>query len=52
MPIPKYERERQQIAGRRFTRGVLRLYMLAAIIGLIAGVIWVTAGILKFHPLW
>ena len=52
MPIPKYERERQQIASRRFTRGVVRLYMLAAIIGLIAGAIWVTAGILKFHSIW
>ena len=52
MPIPRYERERQNIASRRFTRGVLRLYLVAAGIGLLVGVIWVTVGILKFHPFW
>jgi len=25
---------------------------LAALVGLIAGVLWVVAGILNFHPLW
>jgi hypothetical protein len=52
MSIPRYERERQNIASRRFTRGLVRLYLVAAVIGLIVGVIWVTAGLLKFHPLW
>ena len=52
MPIPRYERERQNIASRRFTRGLIKIYLVAAVIGLIAGVIWVTLGILKFHPLW
>ena len=52
MPIPRYERERQNIASRRFTRGLVRLYLVAAVIGLIVGVIWVTVGILKFHPFW
>ncbi len=52
MPIPRYEREEQNVAGKRFTRGLLKLYMIAAVVGLIIGVIWVAAGILKFHPLW
>jgi hypothetical protein len=52
MPIPRYERELQNIASRRFTRGVLKLYAIAALIGLLFGVIWVIAGILNFHPLW
>ena len=52
MPIPKYEREQQQIASPRFTRGVLKLYVIAALIGLALGIIWVIAGLLHFHPLW
>ena len=27
MPIPRYERERQNIASQRFTRGLLKLYI-------------------------
>ena len=52
MPIPRYEREQQNIASRRFGRGVVRLYAIAALIGLIVGVIWVVTGLLHFHPLW
>ena len=52
MPIPKYEREQQRIAGPKFTRGVVTLYAIAAVIGLIVGVVWVIAGLLHFHPLW
>ena len=52
MSIPRYERERQNIASTRFTRGLVRLYLVAAVIGLVVGVMWVTAGLLKFHPLW
>jgi hypothetical protein len=52
MPIPRYEREQQQIAGRRFTRGAVKLYAVGALIGLILGAIWVIAGLLNFHPLW
>ena len=43
-------------AVRRHWRYVGRPYLtvigLAALIGLMAGVLWVVAGILKFHPLW
>ena len=52
MPIPRYERERQRIAGPKFTRGVVTVYTIAAVIGLIVGVIWVIMGLLHFHPLW
>jgi hypothetical protein len=51
MPIPRYEREQQQIASPRFTRGIVKLYLIAAAIGLLIGVIWVIAGLLHFHVL-
>jgi hypothetical protein len=51
MAIPRYEREQQQIASRRFTRGVVKFYLIAAGIGLLIGVLWVTAGLLNFHGL-
>ncbi len=51
MPIPRYEREQQQIASRRFTRGVVKIYLVAALIGLGIGIIWVIAGLLNFHVL-
>ena len=49
MPIPRYERELQNIASRRFTRGVLKLYALGALIGLLIGLVWMVAGLLNFH---
>jgi hypothetical protein len=52
MPIPRYEREQQNIASRRFTRAVIKAFGIAAIVGLIIGVIWTIAGLLHFHPLW
>jgi membrane-anchored glycerophosphoryl diester phosphodiesterase (GDPDase) len=52
MPIPRYEREQQQIASRRFTRAVVKLYAIGGLIGLILGLIWVISGLLHFHPLW
>ena len=52
MPIPRYEREQQNIASPRFARAVVKAFGIAALIGLIIGVIWVIAGLLHFHPLW
>ena len=52
MPIPRYEREEQNIAGRGFMRLVLTAYGVAALIGLAIGIIWTIAGLLHFHPLW
>jgi hypothetical protein len=51
MAIPRYEREAQQVAGRRFTRAVLKAFGVAALIGLVAGLLWVVAGLVNFHVL-
>ena len=52
MPIPRYEREQQNIASPRFFRAVVKAFGIAALLGLIIGVIWVIGGLLHFHPLW
>lgn len=49
MPISRYEREQEQIAGPRFSRGIVKLFLVAAGIGLLIGVIWVIAGLLNFQ---
>jgi hypothetical protein len=51
MPLPRYERERDQIAGPKTRRGVFVLFGLALLIGLILGLLWVGAGLLHFHAL-
>jgi hypothetical protein len=52
MPIPRYEREEQETASPQFTRAVLMGFGIAALIGLLIGIVWVIAGLLHFHPLW
>ena len=52
MPISRYQREQERIAGPRFTRLLLTAYGVAALIGLAIGVVWTVAGLLHFHPLW
>ena len=52
MPVPRYERELDEFAGPRFTRLFLIAFGVAALIGLVIGVIWTIAGLLHFHPLW
>jgi|RhiMetdeSRZDD1v2_1073273.scaffolds.fasta_scaffold79543_5 hypothetical protein len=52
MPLPRHVRQQQVIAGSRTSRAIVKLFAIAAVIGLLIGVIWVTAGILHFHPLW
>lgn len=51
MPIPRYERELEAGAGPRFRRLFLIAFGVAALIGLILGVIWVIAGLLHFQVL-
>jgi hypothetical protein len=46
------EREIQTTASKRFTRFYLTAFGAAALVGLLAGLIWITTGILHFHPLW
>ena len=52
MPVPRYEREIDEIAGPRFTRLFLIALGTAVLLGLGIGVVWVIAGILHFHPFW
>ncbi len=52
MPVPRYEREIDEVAGPRFTRLFLMAFAVAGAIGLVIGVVWIIAGILHFHPLW
>jgi hypothetical protein len=51
MPIPRYERELEAGAGPRFRRMYFVALGVAALIGLIIGLIWVIAGLLNFHVL-
>lgn len=46
------ERELDRTASRAFTRLYLRAIGVAALIGLVIGVVWVIAGLLRFHPFW
>ena len=36
----------------RFVRGYFVAFGIAALIGLVIGIVWVIAGVLHFHPLW
>lgn len=40
MPRTRYERDAERYAGPKFRRVVLLVYLLAAVIGLIAGGLW------------
>ena len=51
MPLPRHEREEDATASPRFTRTVLKMYGIAALIGLLIGLLWVIAGLLNFHVL-
>ena len=52
MALPRYERDRQRVAGPRTSRLIVRAILTAALIGLCIGIVWVIVGILHFHPLW
>jgi hypothetical protein len=49
MPIPRYERELEAGGGPRFRRLFLSAVGIAALIGLLTGLIWVIAGLLHFQ---
>lgn len=51
VPLPRYERERDQMAGPKTRRAIVALFGLALLIGLILGLLWVAAGLLRFHVL-
>ena len=52
MAISKYQLELERTAGPKFTRALLMLFGVAALIGLLVGLIWIVVGVLHFHPLW
>ena len=52
MAISRDERERERIAGPKFTRAVVLAFAAAALVGLGIGILWVIAGLLNFHPVW
>ena len=52
MPVPRNEREIDEIAGPRFTRLFLIPVITAMLLGLGIGVVWVIAGLLHFHTLY
>jgi len=51
MPRTRYERELDRTAGPRTRRAVFVVFGLALLIGLILGLLWVGAGLLRFHVL-
>lgn len=51
MPLPRYVRRQQGIAGPRTSRAIVKLFLIAALIGLLIGIGWVIAGLLHFHAL-
>lgn len=46
MPLPRYEREREERATPKFRRAVLIFFAVMALIGMAVGVLWVIAGLL------
>ena len=49
MAYKPYHPDRQRVAGPRTSRAILMLFGIAALIGLVIGVVWVVAGLLNFH---
>lgn len=51
MSLPRYERERDRIGSARAGRAFLLIFAVAAVLGMIAGVIFIIAALLNFHVL-
>lgn len=51
MPMPQYEREEEETASPGCTWAILKVFGVAALVGLGIGIIWVIAGLLHFHVL-
>ncbi len=51
MPRTRYERELDRAAGPKTSRALVIVFGFALLIGLILGLLWVGAGLLRFHVL-
>jgi hypothetical protein len=51
MALPRYERQRQRIAGPRMSRAYLRMVGIAMVVGLVIGIVWVIAGLFNYYVL-
>jgi predicted PurR-regulated permease PerM len=53
LPVPymRQTRKLNKVASKGFTQYYLTAFGIAALIGLLIGIVWVIAGILHFHPL-
>jgi cell division septal protein FtsQ len=49
MPLPRYERERERIGSARAGRAFLLIFAVAAVIGVIVGVIWIITGLMHLR---
>ena len=47
----RYQRYRDSAGAPRFMKAYVKLFAIAALIGLLIGVGWVIAGLLNFHVL-
>lgn len=45
----RYQRYRDSIASPRFMKAYIKLFAIAALIGLLIGLVWVVAGLLHFQ---
>ena len=53
MPSTLWDRRNREMpASRRFTRYYVTAFAIAALIGLVIGIVWTIAGLLHFHPWW
>lgn len=49
MPLPHYERERDERAGPMFRRAFVIFFGVLALIGVIAGLAWTTVNLWQTH---
>ena len=47
----RYQRYRDSIASPRFQKAYIKAFGIAALIGLLIGIVWVIAGLINFHVL-
>jgi hypothetical protein len=47
----RYQRYRDSIASPAFTKWYVKFFAIAALIGLLIGIGWVIAGLVRFHVL-